>query len=280
MARKIDATDIEGEKFGLLTVKNFIERKNNRIFYECVCDCGNHKVMDRSQLRDKGRSPSCGCDRSKSLEDKDYIGLMVVADTKQRDNNGELLVTAKCKHCGSIKEYRRCNVSKNKSCGCLKDKLIGEANSTHGQRYTRLYQTWIDMRRRCNNKNRAKYEDYGGRGISYLKDWDSFEVFYDWAMSNGYDDSLTIDRIDNDKNYTPDNCRWTTMKVQQNNRRDNVLINIEGIEKSASEWGREIDMTEQAIFYRIHTLGFKGKDIIQPKIKNKGKNKKKVKKIG
>lgn len=88
----------------------------------------------------------------------------------------------------------------------------------------RLYQIWADMRRRCNAKSTRCYQRYGGRGIKVCPEWDSYGKFEEWAFANGYSDDLTIDRIDNDKGYSPDNCRWASRKTQARNRSDNVVV--------------------------------------------------------
>ena len=113
-----------------------------------------------------------------------------------------------------------------KSCGCLNQWNVtyNNPNRRHGLRYTRLYDIFRGMKQRCYYERHKQYKDYGGRGISICDEWrNDFLSFYNWAMSHGYADNLTIDRIDNNKGYSPDNCRWLTRKEQNNNKRKKVI---------------------------------------------------------
>ena len=106
------------------------------------------------------------------------------------------------------------------SCGCLRRERLSKASTTHGKRNTRLYSIWNHMKTRCRTKSYHAFRHYGGRGIRVCDEWlNDFQAFYDWAMANGYRDDLSIDRIDSDGNYSPDNCRWSTMAEQNKNKR-------------------------------------------------------------
>ena len=130
---------------------------------------------------------------------------------------------------------------KTKSCGCLKDEKAAERisrlNLSHGKTNTRIYHIWRGLKERCLNSNSPDFIHYGGRGITVCDEWrNDFQTFYDWAMSNGYEEHLTIDRIDVNGNYEPSNCRWVTIQEQQNNRRNNNLYEFDNQKHTLSEW--------------------------------------------
>lgn len=129
-------------------------------------------------------------------------------------------------------------------------KKIG--NTKHNGCYTRLYSIRQNMKSRCYNRNHIEYANYGGRGITICEEWkNSFEAFRDWALSHGYADNLSIDRIDNDGNYTPENCRWATKKEQANNRKSNRLITYNGKTQNLKQWADESGIDYKILHDRI-----------------------------
>lgn len=113
----------------------------------------------------------------------------------------------------------------------------------HGMCGTRLYRIWHSMKQRCNNPNNTSYHNYGGKSIRVCKEWNEFQGFSEWAISNGYSDELTLDRINGDGNYEPSNCRWITMKEQQNNKSDNHLLTYNGKTQNIMQWAEELQPT-------------------------------------
>lgn len=149
------------------------------------------------------------------------------------------------------------------SCGCLQRERSVGRHRTHGECGTRLYRIWHDIKQRCQNENYKQYSDYGGRGIRVCDEWqDSFEVFRDWALANGYEESLTIDRIDNDGNYEPENCRWATTKEQARNRRNSVLLEIGGVTKTLAEWA-EVFHISYSTFTARYRNGKRGIELVK-----------------
>ena len=128
----------------------------------------------------------------------------------------------KCGFCGTNFKANTNDINRGyiKSCGCYQKRRVSETHKTHGKRHTRLYKIWINIKDRVLNPKNKRYNDYGGRGITICDDWkNDFIPFYNWAMLNGYSDELSIDRIDNDEGYFPENCRWTTKTIQTRNTR-------------------------------------------------------------
>ena len=138
------------------------------------------------------------------------------------------------------------------SCGCTRREKIGAFNRSHGKSHTRLYAIWCRMKQRCTNPKTNEYGFYGGRGIKVCDEWaNSFDAFESWALNAGYDDSLTIDRIDTDLSYTPENCRWVSRKEQSNNKRDNHKLTFDGKTQTISMWAEETGIDRRAITQRL-----------------------------
>lgn len=234
--------DLTGQRFGRLTVIERADNKGTKTMWLCKCDCGNKVIKEGSNLKNED-TQSCGCLRSEKTSErslKDLVGKRfgMLAVLRRADNVGKnTMWLCKC-DCGNetITSGGRLVIGITRSCGCLK--FVGY-NWIHEGSCTRIYNIWQSMKQRCQNKNAQAYKNYGGRGITVCPEWlgeSGFENFRDWSFSNGYADNLTIDRINNDGNYEPSNCRWVDMKTQSNNRRGNRMIEYNGEIHTLSEW--------------------------------------------
>lgn len=149
------------------------------------------------------------------------------------------------------------------SCGCYKlevrrthpNHLIHGQSAKHNT--TRIYRIWANMKARCYTPSYTRFENWGGRGISVCDEWkNDFQAFYDWAMSNGYQDNLTIDRIDNDGDYHPNNCRWVSYKTQTRNSRTNRMITFNGETRCLNEWSEIVGIDRHTITVRLNQLNW------------------------
>ena len=178
-----------------------------------------------------------------------YGSLTVVERVKNR--NGRVCWLCKC-DCGNMIVVSTRNINKQKSCGCKNQRC-----KTHGQTDTRLYTIWSRMKQRCYDKNYTEYDNYGGRGIFVCNEWkNSFENFYLWAIENGYSDALTIDRIDNNQGYAPNNCRFVNRTVQANNTRQNHRITYKDVTLTLAEWCKILNLPYHTIKKRLNTSGW------------------------
>lgn len=136
----------------------------------------------------------------------------------------------RCK-CGAIRTINRSTLvnGRSQSCGCKPSDKRKGINATHNMSNTRIYKEWAAMKRRCKNPNDKSASSYYGKHISVCEEWsNNFVKFYEWSIQNGYSDDLTIDRIDNSKGYSPENCRWISNAEQQQNRTNNIIIEYNG----------------------------------------------------
>lgn len=154
--------------------------------------------------------------------------------------------------------YLKGNITR--SCGCLKKEQdnINIVKPKHYMSNTRIYNIWRHMKNRCNNPNNKKHKFYYDKGIRVCDEWEKdFMTFYNWAITNGYKDNLTIDRINNNKNYEPGNCRWATYEEQNNNQSNNIKINYKGETYTTREFSKQYNIDYRLLTSRIkYRLGY------------------------
>ncbi len=198
--------NLEGRRFGYLSVVRFSHSHNGHTYWFCICDCGKDIVVRGSHLK-SGHSVSCGCKRG---------------------------------------------------------------NISHQESKTRLYHIWNGMRERCSNSKNPQYDSYGARGIRVCSDWLSYVNFRDWSLANGYAENLSIDRIDNNGGYSPENCRWATAREQANNTRKTRFITYNGETHSISEWARKLGIKQSTLSMRINKYGWNAEDAFGKEVKKYG----------
>lgn len=170
-----------------------------------------------------------------------YIKYLSPIKFIRKDSNGHQYWLYECK-CGKIKEIQKQHVDSNKtkSCGCLRKSGIINVSKTHGLSKHPLYRVYFSIKDRCYNKNCKDYKDYGNRGIKLFDLWkDSFQIFYDWSILNGWQKGLEIERLDNNFGYFPSNCIWTTRKRQNNNTRRNHYLTFDNKTQTIAQWAEE-----------------------------------------
>lgn len=211
--------DLTDKRFGKLVVLEKSDRRiDGRIVWKCKCDCGNECFVPSNNLI-SGNTKSCGCLRLTEDFTGKKFGRLTVLEKVSKTGDTRVLYKCKC-DCGN-----ECIIGGNdlkrgttRSCGCLQKELLVARCKTHGMSNTRVYNIWKHMIGRCYNKNHIAYCKYGAKGITVCSEWHEFGPFVKWAKEHGYANNLTIDRIDNTKNYSPDNCRWVTLKEQARNK--------------------------------------------------------------
>lgn len=250
-----EQTDIIGRTFGRLTVIDF-DRVDSRgdVWLLCRCGCGNYKAIRKYSLL-RGDTTSCGC-RRREIEDLSGLrfGRLTTLDVAGRTNGRKTLWRCRC-DCGAeiVVVSDSLKSGHTKSCGCLHSDIMREISTTHGHAGERIHSIWRGMKDRCNNPNRRMYKDYGERGIRVCPEWEEdFQEFYNWSMDNGYADDLTVDRINNDEGYSPNNCRWATNKEQANNKRSCRYITFNGVTHNIAEWAKLFDMPQDRLRQRIN----------------------------
>lgn len=194
------------------------------------------------------------------LKEEDFVGkkfgkltVLKLDSTKQKykgEKKEGLIYFWLCQcECGNTKIMRTEYLGRTKSCGCLNKEK--PPKRTHGMSKTKIYSCWKNMRRRCYEFENKRYKTYGGRGIKVCEEWQEFKPFYDWAMSNGYQEGLTIERIDVNGNYEPSNCTWITMKQQGYNTTRTHFLTYNDKTQSVAEWAVETGLTYSTLQHRL-----------------------------
>lgn len=185
------------------------------------------------------------------------FGRLVVLNQAGRDNAGRVVWKCEC-DCGKVKSISSNLLlsGRSVSCGCYKKDYLSIAKSTNRLSHTRIRSKWRNMMNRCYSSNNAEYKNYGARGIVVCQEWHDLEKFAKWAYSNGYIEgsNLTLDRIDVDGNYCPENCRFVDMKSQCRNKTNNNIIEFNGESKTIAEWSEITGINRSTITYR-HSRG-------------------------
>lgn len=263
--------DLTGKRFNKLTViakgKGFYTSGGQyKTTWICKCDCGNIKEIASEKIR-KGLTQSCGCVRKEKIskvnfEDltgKKFGRLTVIRflqPQEREDSRRPWLCQCKCGNICQV-EGNKLRSGHTQSCGCIINEKIGNLNKKYQYSNKRLYSVYSQMIERCTDESNAKYKNYGGRGITVCEEWrENYDNFAEWAFNSGYDakakyNQCTLDRIDVNKGYSPDNCRWVSVTVQQNNRRNNVFVEHNGEKHTIAEWSRIFGVTYSKLQHGI-----------------------------
>ena len=269
---KHNVNDYIGKKFGLLTVIGQSPKTNpysNRFDFQC--DCGN--IISECPGRVLyGHKKSCGKCRKRNtsyeLEQRitNSIGMkfgkLTIIGVSHKNGSGKNYAKCKCE-CGNIIDVLPNSLFNNesKSCGCSKlnnpmlanNKSTSSGNYKDGRTKHSLYGTWTQMINRCENQKSKHYDRYGGRGIKVCEEWHDFWSFVKWSDSiGGKPNGYTLDRIDNDGNYCPENCRWSDWETQTSNKSSNRYITYNGKTQTIHQWSIDIGLNEQTLTNRIN----------------------------
>lgn len=204
------------------------------------------------------------------------FGKLTVLHRAENNKYGQAMWLCAC-DCGkeTIVKGNSLRTGCVKSCGCLIAETSSVRNTKHGlsrrnAKLDRIYSIHSNMLQRCENPKNKSYKNYGGRGILVCAEWHDVSVFYKWAMESGYRPDLTIERIDNDGNYEPKNCRWATIKEQSNNRRNNHFLEFNGENHTISEWSEIVGIPRAVIDARLDRGWNTEKVLTAPVIRNGG----------
>lgn len=171
--------------------------------------------------------------------------------------NQKRYVECRC-DCGVVAKYQYYHIiaGRIKSCGCYKSEVLKKKMTVHGKYKTKLYAVWCQIRDKCNNPNSTQYDKVGGKGIKMIKAWDSYKVFENWALSNGWKEGCAVSRIDQKKDYSPGNCIVTDKKTAARTRENVIKVRYKGVTKPLIDWAEELNISKQVLYARIRQLGW------------------------
>jgi hypothetical protein len=250
---KKDTNNIKGKKFNMLTAIDY-SHSNNGAFWNFKCDCGK-TVCLRSSVVVHGYQKSCGClAKSTMFKSKvniskgDFINGLKILDNGIKEGHNKkysFLCTCGNEFSALISNILKGNTT---SCGCQKSKINREKNLKHGMSNSSIYRLWHNIMRRCYDPKNLAYKNYGGRGIKVCKRWHSFELFY--KDMGEKPKGKSIERKNNNGNYSPSNCKWETKLIQANNTRKNIYITKDGITLTISQWAKKLNIPAGRIYAR------------------------------
>lgn len=192
--------------------------------------------------------------KKKELAGQKFGRLLVLYETGERKHH-QVVWHCRC-DCGNEVNVKGGSLTSGHttSCGCYNRERVAEAHTTHNMTDHPTHHVWRAMLQRCENPSDKAYENYGGRGITVCAEWHSAEKFINWALASGWEKGLSIDRIDNNGNYEPNNCHWVTSKENNRNRRNNHLIIFGGRMQFLTDWAEELGINECTLSSRINKL--------------------------
>ena len=192
------------------------------------------------------------------------FGRLTVVEFIGEDKQKQAVWRCVC-DCGNECETisSRLITGQTKSCGCISKEILHNRNYKDGRTKEKLYKRWKAMKDRCNTNGKQKHKNYGERGISVCEEWHDYTKFRKWAIENGYMEGLTIDRIDVNGDYCPENCRWVNNEVQCNNKRNSIYIELNGETKTIGQWIKIFNIKDKKKIYRKYHRGLTPKKIFE-----------------
>lgn len=257
--------DLTGMRFGKLVVLGYDHSEKKQRYWKCQCDCGKNSIVSTGSLK-SGNSTTCGCGKVQQIIDLTgkRFGKLVVLRMAPHVVGDDVRWECVC-DCGNEITVSGHSLKRGqtRSCGCYHSEVASRickererVITVNKQKYPRIYGVWSKMHSRCENPNNKSYRTYGAAGITVCDEWRDFNNFREWAYANGYDEdaphfACTLDRIDNTKGYSPDNCRWVDMKAQSRNTSRNIRIAYNGVMMVATDLAKALGIDDNYLIERI-----------------------------